>query len=433
MTKVAIFGAAPDTMNMGVSALLASQLDGLSKRLPGVQFVVFDNKRGVRKAEIRVSQDRTVPVTLAGAHAGRRYYRPENLAMMKMAADLGGIFAAVHPMLRILKDCDAVLNVSGGDSFSDIYGPARFASVIRPMQIAKALGKPLILPPQTYGPYSSPDTRHQASEMVKSAALCWARDVNSFEILKDLLGDKFDPERHRCGVDVAFGLAARDATDALPAQINTWLSDGAPIAGINVNGLIYLDPQKAASHYRFKADYRRAIVDLATWLLEKTDHKVVLVPHVMQPFGSYESDAEACADVLRALPDGYGDRVAVSPLELDQCQAKWLISKTDWFCGTRMHSTIASLSTGVPTASIVYSDKAHGVFASCKQEDHALDPRDLDTDVLVDLLTKSFHAREAIRASLATVLPEVRASAEHQLDEIAARIGAAQHGAGARG
>jgi polysaccharide pyruvyl transferase WcaK-like protein len=425
MTKVAIFGAAPDTLNMGVSALLASQIDGLSKRLPGVEFVVFDNKRGVRRSDIRVSEDRTVPVTLAGAHAGRRYYRPENLAMMKLAAEVGGPLSALHPMLRLLNSCDAVLNISGGDSFSDIYGKARFASVIRPMQIAKALGKPLILPPQTYGPYNAPETRRQASDMVKSAAVCWARDVNSFEILKDLLGESFDPERHKCGVDVAFGLATRDASDALPAQIAAWLADGVPIAGINVNGLIYLDPEKASSHYRFKADYRRAVVELATWLLENSDHKVVLVPHVMQPVGSYESDAEACADVLHALPDRYSDRIAVSPMELDQCQAKWLISKTDWFCGTRMHSTIASLSTGVPTASIVYSDKARGVFSSCKQEAHALDPRDLTTEEILAGLQKSFQTRKAARVSLAQNLPDVKATVEQQMDIIADCIGKA--------
>ena len=39
---------------------------------------------------------------------------------------------------------------------------------------------------------------------IRQAAMCWARDARSFETLKELLGDYFDPQRHRCGVDVAF-------------------------------------------------------------------------------------------------------------------------------------------------------------------------------------------------------------------------------------
>lgn len=38
--------------------------------------------------------------------------------------------------------------------------------------------------------------------------MAWARDERSFDVLKDLLGDAFDPLRHRSGVDVAFGLPA---------------------------------------------------------------------------------------------------------------------------------------------------------------------------------------------------------------------------------
>lgn len=422
MTRVAIFGAAPDTMNMGVSALLASMLDGLSQRIPSLEFIVFDNKLGFRKSAIRVSEDRTIPVSLAGARSGNRFYLPENLGTMKLAAQLGGPFPLVHPTLRLLRTCSAILNISGGDSFSDIYGPVRFGAIARPMQIAKALGIPLILPPQTYGPYNDPGIRQTASTAVRDAAVCWARDLRSFGILKDLLGKEFDPYKHQCGVDVAFGLSRRDASDALPDNLRSWISTSAKMVGINVNGLIYLDPRKATDRYRFKADYRKSVADFATWVLENTDHNVVFVPHVMQPFGNYESDGEASYAVMKALPEEFSDRVAVTPMDLDQCQTKWVIGHMDWFCGTRMHSTIAGLSTGVPTSSIVYSDKASGVFASCRQEAHALDPRVLNTAEIVEGLKASFLNREEARLSLSKALPEVLSVIDRQMESIATCI-----------
>ncbi len=48
-----------------------------------------------------------------------------------------------------------------------------------------------------------------------------------------------------------------------------------------------------------------------------------------------------------------------------------------------MHSTIAGLSSGVPTATVTYSDKALGVFELCGQEDHVIDPRIFDTEQVV--------------------------------------------------
>ncbi|RVU34103.1 hypothetical protein EOI86_23605 [Hwanghaeella grinnelliae] len=422
MTRIAIFGAAPDTMNLGVSALLASMLDGLSSRLPTPSFLVFDNKLGSRQSTIGIGNNQSIDVALAGARVGNRYYLPENLGTMATCAKVGGPFVTVHPILKDLQSCDAILNISGGDSFSDIYGPARFSAIVRPMQIAHMLGIPLILPPQTYGPYKNPGIRDTAANAVKRAEMCWARDENSFEILKDLLGTEFNPDNHLCGVDVAFGLAPSDAHEQLPEPLKTWIRDGEPMAGINVSGLIYLDPVKAKDHYGFRADYETALVRFATKLLETTQHKLVLVPHVMQPFGNYESDGEACEALSRALPEVYRDRIVVSPMNLDQSQAKWVISKMEWFCGTRMHSTIASLSSGVATASIVYSDKANGVFASCGQESHALDPRLMNTDDIVEELLNSFTTRIAAKESLSDKLPSVLAKAQQQMDMIAARI-----------
>ena len=50
--------------------------------------------------------------------------------------------------------------------------------------------------------------------------------------------------------------------------------------------------------------------------------------------------------------------------DLDASEVKWCISKLDWFVGSRMHATIAALSSGVPCAAIAYSRKFRGVFAT---------------------------------------------------------------------
>lgn len=410
---------------MGVSALFASAVAALHRAIPEAEFTVFDYALGHRRATAEVGQGLSLPIELRGARNGKRYHRPENLATMSAASSLGPLGPMVNSNIHAIDRATAVLDVSGGDSFSDIYGSERFFSVVRSKLIAIRRGTPLILLPQTYGPYRDPQLKAIAAKAVRGADMCWARDERSFAILQDLLGDAFDPDRHRCGVDLAFGLEPRDASDALSNDLRAMLhADRAarPLVGFNVSGLIYHNPAKAVSRYGFKADYRALLGQFLSWLLETTDANLVLIPHVMSAPGHYESDPGACEAVAESLRGKHAGRVLVSPRTLDQCQVKWLIAQTDWFCGTRMHSTIAALSSGVPTATVSYSDKAKGVFETCGQGEQVIDPRELDTGTVVERLKASFEARAVAKASLAAHLPAVKAKATEQMDAVAERI-----------
>jgi polysaccharide pyruvyl transferase WcaK-like protein len=86
----------------------------------------------------------------------------------------------------------------------------------------------------------------------------------------------------------------------------------------------------------------------------------------------------------------------------------------DWFCGTRMHSTIAALSSGVPTAAIAYSGKTRGVFDSCGMEDQVIDPRQLETQSVVEQLIESFELRAQTKQRLSTTIGGVKARATEQ-------------------
>lgn len=426
--RLLLFGAAPDTPNMGVSALFASAVAALHRSLPEARFTVFDYALGHRRSTAEVGQGLSLPLELRGARNGKRYHRPENLATMAAAAKLGQLGGLVNANIRAIDASTAVLDVSGGDSFSDIYGRERFVSITRPKLIAIRRGTPLILLPQTYGPYHDPKLKAIAAQAVRGADMCWARDERSFAILQDLLGSAFDPDRHRCGVDLAFGLEPREASEALSSELRSMLAadrSQRPLVGFNVSGLIYHDPAKAVSRYRFKADYQALLEQFLSWLLDSTDANLVLIPHVMSEPGHYESDPGACEAVAKTLCDrkpAHAGRVLVSPRTLDQCQVKWLIAQTDWFCGTRMHATIAALSSGVPTATVSYSDKAKGVFETCGQGEQVIDPRELDTGAVVERLQASFESRAAAKASLAEHLPAVKATAAAQIDAVAERI-----------
>lgn len=420
--RVAVFGAAPDTPNMGVSALYASILHSIGSVLCPVDFVVFDNGLGADREEqpLPLGLAKGVSITRHGARVGRRYYLPENLRFMAFAAAMGSVGPSLNRAIGLIDSCDAVLDISGGDSFSDIYGRSRFSLIHLPKAIAIARKKPLLLLPQTYGPFQSADVRRSAKTVLSGAAMAWARDDRSFEVMKELLGRGFDPDRHQCGIDMAFGLPATRPAGGFGAPLEQWLADRnvfEPLVGFNISGLIYNDPASASRQYKLTADYRQAVIDFLSGLLARTRARVVLIPHVMDRPGHYESDLAACHEVARALPGGES-RLCVAAGNFDQSEVKWLISRMDWFCGTRMHSTIAALSSGVPTAAIAYSDKTLGVFESCGQGAHVWDPRSLRTPEIVAGLWESFLSRSAAAEQLLQSQQGLQARLESQTGAI---------------
>jgi colanic acid/amylovoran biosynthesis protein len=410
---------------MGVSALFMSAVAGFSRHIDQAEFVVFDNGLGRRDATLNLPDGKAIKLIRFGARGGQRYYRPENLATMLLASRMGGLGAALNEGIRLIDSCAAVLDVSGGDSFSDIYGQARFDLIVRPKAIAIERRKPLILLPQTYGPYNAPAVENLAALIVRKASMAWARDLDSFNNLKILLGDSFDPAIHQCGVDMAFGLMPSPANHLLDARLNELLtgkSAAQPLIGFNVSGLIYNDPVGAIERYGLKADYRQTVIGFLQKVLDQTSARILLISHVMDLPGHFESDLAACSDVVAQLTPGYEGRVHVAPVTLNESQVKWLISQMDWFCGTRMHSTIAALSSGIPTSAVSYSDKTAGVFETCKQGAHVMDPRKLATSEVIEGLWVSFLTRDELRQSLSLALSIVIETANRQLLAIAERV-----------
>ena len=54
-------------------------------------------------------------------------------------------------MVKDIKKCDLVIDITQGDSFTDIYGMGRFNSLTHIKELVVKYNIPLVLAPQTYG------------------------------------------------------------------------------------------------------------------------------------------------------------------------------------------------------------------------------------------------------------------------------------------
>jgi polysaccharide pyruvyl transferase WcaK-like protein len=375
--------------------------------------VVFDEGTARRNASFNL-EGAELSYQLCGERPSRRFWQDESLWNIRVSTWLGG---AWNESARAILEADAVLDLSGGDSFTDLYGPRRFRAVTLIKQIVLENNIPLILLPQTYGPFTNRRNRRSAESIVRRTTMAWARDQRSFETLRDLVGSDFDPSRHCSGVDVAFALDALKPTQPLPKQLQQWLeARDSPVVGINVSGLIYNNPQ-TAKKYGLQADYRQVIKALVTKLLAESDCRIVLVPHVITPPGHYESDIAGCQSVVEHFQQ-HAHRISVLPAMSDPRHIKWVIGQFDWFCGTRMHSTIAALSSCVPAMAIAYSLKTLGVFETSGLGHCVADLRQLNTDQIVATSMFAWRQRDESRQVLREHIPRVVDRANDQMHRI---------------
>jgi len=415
--RIGIFGCPFDSGNQGVSALGYSLIRGLLEAAPGAALTVFDEGAGHRTRRLSIG-DQNADVGFIGCTYSRRYYRPSNLVQMHAAARLG--LAAVHPMLRRIADFDMILSMSGGDSFSDIYGDWRFRAVTLPKLIALELGVPLVLPPQTYGPYERDSTRQIAGEIIRRADSVWARDAHSLAVARQTAGEGTDPSELHLGVDVAFGLPPAAPNDeALRESLSELRGRCDQVVGLNVSGLLYNKPGVDQSHYGMKSPYRETIHRLLDSLLARESLGIVLLPHVTAVSGDRIDCDHGAAETIRdTLSDEHRSRMIFAPSNLGPMEAKWIVSQTDWFCGTRMHSCIAGISLGIPTTAIAYSDKTLGVFETAGVQDCVVDPRLVDGATVVEQIMAGFDSRAEAAQSLRAGLPAVRQRLREQFEQI---------------
>lgn len=415
--RLVLAGAAVGNGNRGVEALARSVLDGVDRHGERATVSVLDDGWGVR--DLPEAGCQRLRCELVGVRRSRRWYRKESWAQVRFAQTVRW----GNPVADRLLAADAVLDISGGDSFTDLYGAQRLAAIIAPKQAAIRARRPLVLLPQTYGPFSTLAGRRDAERVLRGTSLAYARDQRSHDLLLDLAGPNADRARLRRGVDVAFALEPRLPASNVSDRVRGWADE--TTAGVNVSGLL----GDAAGHARFMlaGDYLATVTELVRGLIAE-GALVVFVPHVHLAGGLGESDLSVIEQVRDRLDAPERARTTTLPTQLGASEVKWCISQLDWFVGSRMHATIAALSTLTPAAAFAYSDKTLGVFETCGMGSHVVDARLVHGPDAVSRLQSSFRSRDETRTELEEQVPATVDAAHAQLREIMTVITRWSHG-----
>ena len=357
--------------NLGVGALTRSEVEilrGVAADLGRTLTLTVIDWKDTRPAYITGDDIRIVPLDT------------------KFLLNPFGYFATV---LR----ADAVVDIGAGDSFADIYGPGRLRRLFAMKFLTHLARRPLVVAPQTIGPFTRPMSSRLARLTLNLSALVATRDPMSTAAVRDL------------GVTRPV-VEASDVAMLLPYDPPGPRQPGPLRVGLNLSGLLMHGGYGGGNDYGLSLDYPALMRDLVA-LFHSRGAEVVLVPHVIVKSGPMvkEDDTRASQKLAAAVPG-----LTLAPDFATPSEAKSFIAGLDFFMGARMHACIAALSSGVPVMPMAYSRKFAGLFGALGYG-HTLDLRSLSAQ---DILTATATALDR--------LPELAAEARQAGDLGRARL-----------
>ncbi len=289
---------------------------------------------------------------------------------------------------RILKKVKYVAAINGGDGFSDIYGTETFESRLFDTNLAIKEKIPLILLPQTLGPFNSTKNYQKALQILTYAQDIFVRDLKFAKILT------------KRGID--FELARDLSYYMKPQPFDIKIPKNA--VGINVSGLCYSNQFRDLSG-KFK-NYP-VLIERIIHHFQKKQLPIYLISH------SYNykhpeltnDDLLACREVYEKLQDK--NNVVFVDKELNSPQTKFLISQFEFFIGTRMHSNFAAIFTKTPVFGLAYSYKYEGAFNSIGLKNSyelVTDIQLTDIENILDKLNTEYLRRDVTKKILSEYL-----------------------------
>ncbi len=412
MLRLGLLGASLETRNLGVAALSHSTVEACLGALPDAEMVLYEYRQSPRICGFATPEGKR-QVPLVNLRFSKQPWQPNHiLRLMGCAlllrclpfAPFQRAMLRLHPVCEDVRRCTAMLSLAGGDSFSDIYGLRRFFYVALPQLLAIALQVPLILLPQTYGPYRSRLARWLAGFILRHADWVFTRDPKGANVAEEL------KVRTRRPIEFAHDMAFSLRPTSLPAETVASLAlipEGKPVFGLNLSGLLWMGGYSGDNMFGLNADYRGLVIALVRLAIDKLACHVLLVPHVLTGKGNRESDVSASEHLLLQLNDRERAQVTLPKGDLDQSQTKMLIRRCDLLVASRMHACIGALSQSIPAVGLAYSDKFIGVLGSVRATEMVVDLRKSSQTEVLAAVEAQFRSRIQTSSRLSEQMPSV--------------------------
>ena len=293
-------------------------------------------------------------------------------------------------LLSAYYDADLALSCGGGN----FYAYRRFSPfliwALGALLFAIALGKQVVMLPQSIGPIQGRIQRALARWILNPVRTIMVREPWTQNFLTN---DLQVSTRVVLLPDLAFGLAGIVSPKRSPEH--------PPEIGSTV-----LDRSAQLRSFGGQSGYEDALCALLTRLAQTHDARITLFCQCYGP--SADQDDRPVSARLLARLKAAGVVVTLAP---DFARARDLVDaygKMDLMIGTRMHTSIFAMCSATPVLLIGYQPKGRGVMAMCGLESYCCDIEHLSADILYARASELLDRSAALQAHMLTQGVQIR-------------------------
>lgn len=287
-----------------------------------------------------------------------------------------------------LEKSQAVLAL-GGDNYSMDYGSLRVHLDI--LDYIQHKGYPFVIWGASVGKFEKKGAtyREVVADKLRHIPLILARESVTVDYLASI-GVEANVRRV---ADPAFVMEPT-APDSFPLEI--------------VEGTIGFNFSPLMAKFITKGDVVAA-QELVTTLLraamKATERPFLLIPHVFKDGNNDHTFLQQPYQILKKE----GFPIQLLPPTLSASEIKWVMNQLSVFAGARTHSTIAAISSGIPTLSFSYSIKSIGLNKDVFGHDEfVIRPEEISPQRTVAVLSRLVNEEPEVRVQLQNRLPHIK-------------------------
>lgn len=296
-----------------------------------------------------------------------------------------------------LDDIDLVISKGGSFIFSDgtLTGSARLARVLFPLYISAKRSKKILIAGQSIWGLNDELSKSIALPILNYADV-FVREHISHEYLKNTLGIS-----STVIPDFAFILSRKKTCNhPILSTLDAEKKKGSIIIGLTIRDWMFQDGNE---------DYLRKVLSIISYLLTQSNkYRIAIMPQVTGPV-SFEDDRVVMEKLYTMASDEIRAKLLLFTDDVSPYILKEAYSRFEVMLGTRLHSVILSLSVGVPSMAISYSDhKSTGIMEMVGLTDYVCSIFEIDPNEVALKLCELIKNRKLISSNLDNVNAEMR-------------------------
>jgi len=253
------------------------------------------------------------------------------------------------------------------------------------IMVARALGKPVVLFPNSVGPFRTWLGRFLVRLSLNSCDFLLIRDPISYEIVNQL------GIRSTKILTYDTALLFTEANEVNPGANNLHR----PVIGVSAG--IYSNSLSKEQVQNYIESHAEALDDA----VEKYGFTVAFLPHYISGFSN--DDLDVSNRIIEKMDNKHKARIITTD---GVPEFKYLLNQMDLVLSSKMHPAILAATAYVPVLCIVYDHKQTGFFQRLDMAQCTLDISEVSHEKLIDKIGQVWMQKDLMSQSLSVRIPQ---------------------------